>query len=149
MVVPARWCSSQPKIAECSVYPVPLLFRHSLIFGDDLPNTALFHISWLVINWTVNRRSLNTTCLTHLILTAVLLVEGISLLKSSFIYLRSSLNLLCHSEICVRNMMLSPCTCWSILKCVKRSLLQMDPKIPVYLFLKAQRWTTWKRGGLN
>ena len=40
-VVPVQPCSSQLEIAECSAHPVPFLFRHAQIFGDNFPSTAL------------------------------------------------------------------------------------------------------------
>ena len=42
--VPVWQCSSHPGTARYSVHLVPLLFRHSQIFDDDLPNTVLFHV---------------------------------------------------------------------------------------------------------
>ena len=58
--------------AGCSPHPVPLLFRHTRIFDDNLPNIVLFH---------AQLTSLHTTCPTHLTLTSVLLVKGLPLLE--------------------------------------------------------------------
>ena len=38
------WWSTRPRTTRCLVQPVTLLYRHAQIFGDNLPNTDLFHI---------------------------------------------------------------------------------------------------------
>ena len=83
------------KMTGFSAYSVMLFFWHAYIFGDNLPNTELFMSSWLATIQTVKQRLLQTTGMTCLMLTSVLLVEGFPLLASSFISSRPSLNLLC------------------------------------------------------
>ena len=72
---------------------------------------SFFKSIWLAIIRTVNRQSPCTTCFTHSTLTSVLLVEGLPLLESSSTSSHSALNLLCHSETHVSDMVLSPYTC--------------------------------------
>ena len=43
-LVPARWFSFRSRTAVWSSHQVPLLYKHTQIFGDNLPNTVLFHV---------------------------------------------------------------------------------------------------------
>ena len=71
----SRWMERLLKSQH--IYLVPLLFRHSKTFGDDLPKIVLFHIQQTCNHWTVNWRSPLTTCSNRLMLPSVLLVEDL------------------------------------------------------------------------
>ena len=74
VVVPVRLCSFQPGTA----HPVPLLFRHAQIFGDNLPNTV-----HLTCDHSNNQLGIANTP-TAYPLDVDLLVKSCSLLQSSF-----------------------------------------------------------------
>ena len=91
--------------SSCSlgtIFVLPLYTPKSLVI---IFHTQFFFISsWLAILPT------STTSLTHSTLTTVLLVEGLSLPKTSFTSLWTS----CTTQIYVCNIVLSLYTCWSI-----------------------------------
>ena len=124
-----RRCSSQPGSAGYSVHPFPLLFRHAKIFNNNLL-MSFFMSSWLSITRAVNRRLPHITCLIHLMMISVLLVEGLPLQKSSFTSSQPSLIHLCRSKTHVRDLALSLYTCWSI----SSSCDKLNKKIQVYSF---------------
>ena len=115
--------SCRPGISKCSSHPVLLRFRLTQIIGDNLPNT--FMSSRLSIIRTVNRRSPHTICPTCMTLIAVLLVEGLPLLESSFTNFWPSLNVLCH-----------------LIWCYLYTLAEAFRVLVTELFLTAQSWTT-------
>ena len=92
-VVQERCGSSWPRTAACSAYTVSLLFRHTQIYRDNLPNTVLFDV---LLTW--NHSDSQLTIATHYLLNISLLVEGLSHLESSFTSSRATLNHLCHSK---------------------------------------------------
>ena len=93
--------------------------------------------SWFAIIQTVNRRSPHTTCIIHSMLTSVLLVEGLSRLRSFFASSHASLNLLHHSKTaryCVISIHLL-----KHFKCLWRSFRQQDQRFQVYSLLGVHR----------
>ena len=59
-------------------------FPDAQIFSDILLKTGFFHVQ-LICNHLNNQLTIDTShCLTHLMLTSVLLDEGLLLLESSF-----------------------------------------------------------------
>ena len=109
-----------------------LLFRltKSVIFFQTL---SFFITSWLVIIWTVNRRSLYTTCFTHWKFNLALLIEDLPLLQSYF----TSLEHLFHSRAWhdVLSIYLL-----KRFKCLRRSFPQPNQKFPIYFLLGAHHW---------
>ena len=124
----------QQKVLESKIKKVECLFPYGDIsFGQELLNiqptqscyfsdmskslviifqTPFFFMPiWLVIIQSINDYNTHYHILTQLTLTLVLLAEGLPLLELPFITYRSSLNLLCHSETHVHDMMLYPYTC--------------------------------------
>ena len=81
----------------------------TIIFGDNFPNTVLFHVQ--LISEHLNCQPTIASHQLPYLLNAVLLVEDLLFLESSFIF---SLNHLCHSKTHVHNMVLSSYNCWSI-----------------------------------
>ena len=65
-------------------------------------------------SFDISSFTLYIICSTDLMLTSLLVVEGFSLLKLSFITTWPSLNLMYHSKTHVHDMVFSPYTCWSI-----------------------------------
>ena len=109
-----KWIGKFFQSAGCSAQPVPLLFRHAQIFGDNFPNAVLFHIQ-TSCNHSNSQPTITTHYLsTHSTLISVLLVESILHLKSYFSFFHPSFNVCHHSKIRVTDMVLSPHICWSI-----------------------------------
>ena len=50
-VFPVQRCSLRSVTTRCSARPVPLLFRHAKIFGDNLPNTVSFPVQLTCDQW--------------------------------------------------------------------------------------------------
>ena len=98
-------------------------YRHVQIFGDNLPKTDFFISCWLAIIRIVTLWSLHTICFTRSKLSSILIVEGLSPLKTSLTSPYPSLKLFCHLKTRVYNMLLYPYTCWSISSDFDRVLL--------------------------
>ena len=81
-----------------------------------LQTVSLLMESSSAIIRTMSRRSTHTSCFTRSMLFAVLLVEGLPDRGSSSTSSCPSLNLLCHSNARVRDIVSSPYTCCSIVK---------------------------------
>ena len=113
-IVPVWWCSCQPWAASCSTHPVPLLFRYTQFFSNNLPNTALFHVQ-LIYDHSNNQ--LMTT--THLLPYLLDVDHSPACRRSpapglSFTSSWPSLNFLCYSKTLVHNKVLFPYPCWNI-----------------------------------
>ena len=107
-------------------------FPHTQIFGDNLLNTFLFHIQ-LTRNHSNSQATIATYHLHYSLNVDLcpacrrLLVFGIS-----FHFLHTLLNLYCHSKTRVRDMVLSPYTCWSISRAGEGVFFQPDQNFHVY-----------------
>ena len=111
--------TSYPSLSR--FYAILEIYSESHYFPDINESSRIifqtqffFLFSWFRIIQTVNWRLQHITYLSLLTLTPILLVEGLPLLVSSFTSSCLSLNILCLSKTPMRNILLSPYTCWNI-----------------------------------
>ena len=138
----------------CLLHPVLLLLPKSSVVTFQAQ--SFYMSSWLATIWRVKRQSPYTTYLTCSTLTSVLLVEDLSLLKSSFTGSRLALKCYATQKIRVCDLVSFPYTCWSISSAYDGIFPNQAKKFRVYSLLSihcsllsAHSWMIWIRNGVN
>ena len=103
---------------------------------------SFFMSSWFTIIQSTHNHH---TCLTNSMLISVLLIEGLLLLESSFTFLFSSWNLLCHLKMSAQRGVISH-SLFEAFQVLVRIFPNWTESFKLYLFLGIDSWMTWKRG---